>query len=66
MKASATAYGLDEFIYPSSGNQLTLVDQTGCQYNNTKILPPYESDFDYEEHMNAMKSAQYVEIEFLN
>ena len=39
MKASATKYGLDEFIYPSKGYQLTLVDQTGCEYNNTKLVP---------------------------
>ena len=38
MKASATKYGLDEYIYPAKGNQLTLVDQTGCQYNNTKTV----------------------------
>ena len=39
MKASATKYGIDEYIYPKVGYQLTLVDQTGCQYNNTSNFP---------------------------
>lgn len=39
MKASATKYGIDKFIYPTIGPQLTLVDQTGCQYNNTMFTP---------------------------
>ena len=47
MKASATAHGLDQYIY--AGNNLTLVDQTGCQYNNTKLLPPYEDAHDFAE-----------------
>ena len=45
MKASATKHGLDQYIY--EGKQLTLVDQTGCLYNNTKILPPYEAEDDF-------------------
>jgi hypothetical protein len=46
MKASATKHGLDEYLYPSRGNQLTLVDQTGCQYNNTAFFPNTTA-FDY-------------------
>jgi hypothetical protein len=39
MKASWHKAGLDQFIYPAHGNQLTLVDQTGCLYNNTAFIP---------------------------
>lgn len=35
MKAAWHARGLDEYIYPASGAQLTLVNQTGCLYDNT-------------------------------
>jgi hypothetical protein len=35
MKQAWHNRGLDEYIYPKSGKQLTLVDQTGCKYNNT-------------------------------
>jgi hypothetical protein len=35
MKASWTKHSLDKFIYPAHGNQLTLVNQEGCLYNNT-------------------------------
>jgi len=35
MKAAWHARGLDEFIYPASGAQLTPVNQTGCLYDNT-------------------------------
>lgn len=35
--------GLDQYIYPAHGNQLTLVDQTGCQYNNT--AQPWDPKF---------------------
>ena len=39
MKAAATKFGLDQYIYPALGNQLTLVDHTGCNYdNNVSIL----------------------------
>ena len=46
MKASATKFGLDQYIYPTKGNQLTLVDHTGCSYdNNVSPLPWFDSDF---------------------
>jgi len=35
MKAAWHARGLDDFIYPATGKQLTLVNQTGCLYDNT-------------------------------
>ena len=44
MKASATKHGIDKFIYPTIGNQLTLVDQTGCKYNNTVEATTPEQD----------------------
>jgi len=39
MKSSWHDAGLDDLIYPAKGNQLTLVDQTGCLYNNTAFFP---------------------------
>ena len=61
MKASATKWGIDEFIYPAKGNQLTLVDQTGCLYNNTKFIGEDESSFDYDAFVQAnFKNEQLV------
>ena len=34
-KAAAEKYGLHQYLYPDHGPQLTLVNQTGCLYNNT-------------------------------
>ena len=63
MKASATKLGLDEFIYPAKGNQLTLVDQTGCLYNNTKIIGDEADSFDYEGFAAAnFKNEQIVNM----
>ena len=61
MKASATAYGIDEYIY--AGNQLTLVDQTGCQYNNTNILPGDEAK-EFSHFMEGIED-MLPKLEFL-
>ena len=39
MKKAAHDRGLDQYIYPSHGNQLTLIDQTGCKYENKVNTP---------------------------
>lgn len=46
MKAAWHARGLDDFIYPAHGAQLTLVNQTGCLYDNknwSEYDPKYEN-----------------------
>lgn len=46
MKAAWHARGLDDYIYPAKGAQLTPVDQTGCLYDNknwTEYDPKYEN-----------------------
>merc|ERR1719199_793004 len=46
MKAAWHALGLDDYIYPKSGKQLTPVDQTGCLYDNKnwgQYDPKYEN-----------------------
>lgn len=53
MSASAKKYGIDKFIYPEIGPQLTLVDQTGCTYNNT--VKAVENDDVYTLKMNALE-----------
>jgi len=45
MKAAWHARGLDDFIYPAHGNQLTLVNQTGCLYDN-KNWSEYDSKYE--------------------
>ena len=54
MKAAWHARGLDSYIYPASGAQLTPVDQTGCLYDNTN-WGEYDSKF---EHMTQKHLAQ--------
>ena len=55
MKASATKYGIDKFIYPEIGPQLTLVDQTGCTYNNTMSTPEIPNDKVALDHIHTLK-----------
>jgi len=45
MKAAWHARGLDDYIYPASGAQLTLVNQAGCLYDN-KNWGEYDSKYE--------------------
>ena len=55
MKAAATKYGIDKFIYPTIGPQLTLVDQTGCKYNNTMYTPKMPDNLAAEEYVHTLR-----------
>ena len=69
MKASWHKHSLDKFIYPAHGNQLTLVDQEGCLYNNT--AQPWDPKFaNMKEDLLLQKlmgggKQQDFELEFL-
>ena len=64
MEASWHNAGLDQFIYPAKGNQLTLVDQTGCLYNNTAQPwdPKYGNLKKDAFHMAAAKEQSVLEF----
>ena len=54
MKAAWHARGLDNFIYPATGKQLTLVNQTGCLYDNTN-WSEYDSKYENMKHQLGPK-----------
>jgi len=56
MKAAATKYGIDKFIYPAVGPQLTLVDQTGCKYDNELFTPEMPNKEAADAHLNELRT----------
>lgn len=65
MKAAATARGLDPYIYPATGPQLTLVDQTGCLYNNTVFTEEMPNQETADAHIFQLRF-QDTPLEYYN
>jgi hypothetical protein len=65
MKSAFHDLGLDPFIYPKRGHQLTLRDYTGCQYDNKN----WTSEFNYTEYLDDKKFEgrdEYIALNFVN
>jgi len=58
MKAAWTKAGLDPYIYPAKGPQLTHVDQKGCVYDNGGL--PWDPKF---ENLKGPQVSTIPEIE---